>query len=295
MVMRDNKQLKRKVRNSYLISTISIAMVLFLLGSVGYLSLTAYDVSLSLRESITATVELTPSNDAARREEIRRVIAEYPLAGEVRYSSKDEKIRDEEFQRMFGLEFEAILKDNPLMDSFEVSLAADLSDSMHLAQFAKEVEAIDGVSRVNYPAALVTQVHSTMSGIQLLIMLFGAALLFVSLVLLNNTIRMAIFSRRTLINTMKLVGATRWFIMRPFLWSGIVSGFWAGVVASLLFGGALYGVNESMVGLFSMSELYRAGSIAGVMVGGGVVISLIFTWMAVSRFVNMNRNKINLY
>ncbi len=295
MVMRDNKQLKRKVRNSYLISTISIAMVLFLLGSVGYLSLTAYDVSQSLRESITATVELTPSNDAARREEIRRVIAEYPLAGEVRYSSKDEKIRDEEFQRMFGLEFEAILKDNPLMDSFEVSLAADLSDSMHLAQFAKEVEAIAGVSRVNYPAALVTQVHSTMSGIQLLIMLFGAALLFVSLVLLNNTIRMAIFSRRTLINTMKLVGATRWFIMRPFLWSGIVSGFWAGVVASLLFGGALYGVNESMVGLFSMSELYRAGSIAGVMVGGGVVISLIFTWMAVSRFVNMNRNKINLY
>lgn len=293
--MRDNKQLKRKVRNSYLISTISIAMVLFLLGSVGYLSLTAYDVSQSLRESITATVELTPSNDAARREEIRRVIAEYPLAGEVRYSSKDEKIRDEEFQRMFGLEFEAILKDNPLMDSFEVSLAADLSDSMHLAQFAKEVEAIAGVSRVNYPAALVTQVHSTMSGIQLLIMLFGAALLFVSLVLLNNTIRMAIFSRRTLINTMKLVGATRWFIMRPFLWSGIVSGFWAGVVASLLFGGALYGVNESMVGLFSMSELYRAGSIAGVMVGGGVVISLIFTWMAVSRFVNMNRNKINLY
>ncbi len=293
--MRDNKRLKRKVRNSYLISTVSIALVLFLLGSVGYLSLTVLDVSQALSRSIMATVELEQGVDAMKNEVIRRKIASYPMTGEISFSSKEDKILDDEFRRMFGLEFEQILNENPLMDSFDVMLAAELSDSTSLAEFARAIEALDGVDRVSYPAMLVTQVNKMVGNMHLVILLFGGALLFVSLVLLNNTIRMAIFSRRALINTMKLVGATKWFIMRPFLWSGIVSGFWAGVFATLLFMGAIYGLNESLAGLLTMSDVHRAAMIGGVMVVGGMLISLIFTWMAVSRFVNMTRNKINLY
>lgn len=293
--MSNNKKLKRKVRNSYLTSTISIAMVLFLLGSVGYISMIALDVSRMLRSSITATVELEQGVSESRREAVRREIAKYPLAGEISFSSKEEKLRDEDFQRMFGLEFEKILDDNPLMDSYEVTLATEASDAEALAAFASEVEALEGVDRVSYPAMLVEQVHSTMNGVQLAIAIFGAALLFVSLVLLNNTIRMAIFSRRALINTIKLVGATKWFIMRPFLWSGIASGFWAGVLAAAIFGGAIYGINHTFMGVLTMEDMVRGGMVAAAMLGGGILISLIFTWTAVSRFVNMNRDKINLY
>ncbi len=293
--MRDNKQLKRKVRNSYLTSTISIAMVLFLLGSVGYISMMALDVSRTLQAGITATVELKQGVEEGQREELRRQIAKYPLVGELTFSSKEEKLRDEDFQRMFGLEFEKILNYNPLMDSFEVQLAADASDSTQLATFAKEVEALAGIDRVSYPAVLVEQVHSMMNGLQLAIMIFGAALLFISLVLLNNTIRMAIFSRRALINTMKLVGATRWFIMRPFLWSGIASGFWAGVIASAIFAATIYGINETFLGLLNMDDIMRGAVVMGTMVAAGIIISLLFTWSAVNRFVNMSRNKINLY
>lgn len=293
--MASNRALKRKVRNSYFISTLSISLVLFLLGSVGYLMFTALDVAQTLRENITATVELGSKTSLEQREIIRREIASYPLAGEVKFSSKDEKIQNEEFREMFGLEFEQILEDNPLMDTFEVSLSADYQDEEELKQFADRVGRMRGVDRVSYPAILVEQVHSTVGKFQFVILIFGGALLFISMVLLNNTIRLAIFSRRGLINTMKLVGATKWFIVRPFLWSGLWSGFWAGVFASLLLGGSIYGLSETLQGVISLEELYRAGYVMGGMVGGGIFISIFFTWISVSRFVNLKSNKIELY
>ncbi len=293
--MRRDKKLKSKVRSSYLISTVSIALVLFLLGSMGYLMLTAIDISNKLQSGITATVELKHNVTDIMRETIRRQVASFPLASEVRYSSKEDKINNEEFRSMFGLEFERILEDNPLMDSFEVTLSAHTEDIANLEEFAKSIGELEGVDRVSYPAVLVEQVHSTVRDFQLVILIFGGALLFISLVLLNNTIRMAIFSRRALINTMKLVGATKWFIVRPFLWSGIWSGFWAGVIASLLLGGSVYALLETLPGLLLENDLMRVAIIFGAMIGGGVVITLIFTWISVSRFVNMKSNRIYLY
>ncbi len=293
--MATNKRLNRKVRNSYLISTFSISLVLFLLGSVGYLIHTALDVAEMLRGSIKATVELRSGLSEQQRDAIRYAVAKYPLASEVTFSSKQEKIDNDEFREMFGLEFEKILEDNPLMDSFEVALSADVDDVKQLEEFAQSVNQIAGVERVTYPAVLVEQVHSTVEKFQYVILLFGGALLFISLVLLNSTIRMAIFSKRGVINTMKLVGATRWFILRPFIWSGLWSGFWAGIIASMLFAGAIYALRETLPGVLTIEELQRAGYIIGSMVGGGMVISVIFTWMAVNRFVNMKGNKIHLY
>ncbi len=293
--MAANTKLKRKVRNSYLISTLSTALVLFLLGSVGYLMFTAMDVAQSLRGNITATVELKNGVGSDQQELIRTEIAKYPIASEVRFSSKEEKIENEEFREMFGLEFERILEENPLMDSFEVLLSADVEDRAQMDRFSQEVEQLRGVARVSYPALLVEQVHSTVNKFQMVILIFGGALLFISMVLLNNTIRLAIYSRRAIINTMKLVGATKWFIIRPFLWSGIWSGFWAGVLASVLLALSVYGLGETLQGVVSLTELERAGYIMAAMTGGGVLISLFFTWISVSNFVNMKSNKIHLY
>ncbi len=293
--MATNRKLKRKVRNSYLISTLSTALVLFLLGSVGYLMSAAMDVARELRGNITATVELKNGVSKEQRETIQRRVAAYPIAGEVRFSSKQEKLDNEEFRAMFGLEFEQILEENPLMDSFEVTLSADVEDVKRMEQFSREVELLEGVARVSYPALLVEQVHSTVKKFQFVLILFGGALLFISLVLLNNTIRLAIYSRRTIINTMKLVGATKWFIIKPFLWSGIWSGFWAGLFASVMFGVSVYGLGETLQGVVSLAEMERAGYVMAWMTGGGVFISLLFTWVSVTSFVSMKSNKINLY
>ncbi|MFI3318109.1 MAG: permease-like cell division protein FtsX [Rikenellaceae bacterium] len=293
--MKEDKRLKRKVRNSYIISTISIALVLLLLGSVSYMAWTALDIAADLREGISATIELKSDVGERRREQIRREIAAYPLVSEVSFISKEEKLADEEFRALFGVEFEDILTENPLLDSFEARLSSAAADRAELEHAAAKIGSMQGVERVIYPALLIEQVHSSVDTFQLVIMIFGGALLFISLVLLSNTIRLAIYSRRYIINTMKLVGATRWFIVRPFLWSGIVSGFWAGVLAAAMLLGASYALQESIPELLSQSELERIGLISAVMIASGIVISSMFTSFAVNKFVSMNSSKIHLY
>ena len=127
------------------------------------------------------------------------------------------------------------------------------------------------------------------------LLLFGGALLVISLILLSNTIRLAIFSKRYLINTMKLVGATKWFIMRPFLGSSLTQGILAGTAASALFGLAVYGLNEAVPELMTIAEAGKIAIILGSMIAGGIIISGLFTFAALNKFINMKSNKIYLY
>ena len=244
--MKDDKRLKRKVRNSYIVSNISIALVLFLLGSVGYLMTAAMQVARTLQESVTVTVELRNGADEKQKESLRKRFEANELVSHVEYSSKDDKLNDTDFRQMFEQEFEAILEENPLLDSFELTLSADSADPDKLETFIAQIAELDGVDRVSYPAQTVERLHATIAKIRLVLLLFGGALLVISLILLNNTIRLAIFSKRYLINTMKLVGATKWFIMRPFLGSSITQGILSGIIASALFLTAVYGLNVAV-------------------------------------------------
>ena len=121
---------------------------------------------------------------------------------------------------------------------------------------------------------------------------FGGALLIISLILLNNTIRLAIFSRRYLINTFKLVGATKGYIMRPFLGAAAKQGVWAGVTASLLFGGSIAALSGTMPEITASTQIVQIAVTVGGMILCGVVISLLFTAFAVNKFVDMKSNKI---
>ena len=293
--MKDDKRLKRKVRNSYIVSNISIALVLFLLGSVGYLMTAAMQVARTLQESVTVTVELRNGADEKQKESLRKRFEANELVSHVEYSSKDDKLNDTDFRQMFEQEFEAILEENPLLDSFELTLSADSADPDKLETFIAQIAELDGVDRDSYPAQTVERLHATIAKIRLVLLLFGGALLVISLILLNNTIRLAIFSKRYLINTMKLVGATKWFIMRPFLGSSITQGILSGIIASALFLTAVYGLNEAVPELMSLAETMKIGIIVGGMVLGGILISLCFTFFAVNKFVNMKSNKIYLY
>ncbi|MFR9503502.1 MAG: permease-like cell division protein FtsX [Rikenellaceae bacterium] len=293
--MKEDKRLKRKVRNSYAVSTISISLVLYLAGAVGYLIYTVFGVTHTLEQSIVATVELHEGVSDTQREGIRAQIAASPVVGEIEFLSKVTKAQDKEFRNLFGDDFEEILASNPLHDSYEVQLLASSSEPELLASFIERVETIKGVESVYYPTLLVERVHSTLSIIETVLLLFGATLLFISLILLNNTIRLAIYSRRYIINTMKLVGATRWFIMRPIVWSGVKSGFCAGVIASLLFMGSVWALGTTLPELMSMGDTIILGIIIASIILSGMVISLIFTIFAANKFVNMTSNKIYLY
>ena len=291
--MRDDKRLRRKVRRSYIVSTISISLVLFLLGSVGYMLYAALTTAHTLRESVTLSAELDASVDVEQRSKIEEKLLAIEGVTGVEYAAREDKINDEEFRRMFASEIEHILEENPLRNSFEVAVAA--ADREATDAGAGKISAIEGAVYVAYPAATIERLHSTINKITILLIAFGGALLVISLILLNNTIRLAIYSRRYLINTFKLVGATKWYIMRPLLGTAAKQGFWAGFCASLLFGGSLYALSGAMPEIVSMSELVKIGIIVGGMILLGLVISLLFTTFAVNKFVNMKSNKIYLY
>ena len=291
--MRDDKRIRRKVRRSYIVSTISIALVLFLLGSVGYLLTAALTTAHTLRNSVTLSAELEPSLSDEQRSAIERQILAIEGTTGVEFASKEDKIQDEEFRRMFASEIENILAENPLRDSYEVHIGA--LDSEATEAMADRLSSIEGVVYVAYPASTIERLHSTINKIIVGLMAFGGALLLISLILLNNTIRLAIFSRRNLINTLKLVGATKSYIMRPFLATAAKQGLWAGVAASVMFGASLVALSGAMPEIVATSEFIKVGITVGAMLAGGLIISLLFTAFAVNKFVNMKSNKIYLY
>ncbi len=293
--MENNQRIRRKVRNSYIVSTISIALVLFLLGAVGYLMHAAMRVADSLQESVTLIVELENGISDTCKTELKEMLEQNPLTAEVTYISKEEKLNDSEFRKIFAVEFEEVLDENPLLDTYEVRLTALSEERATLDSFIASISDKEGVAHVSYPAELIEQVHATVNKVRPILLAFAAVLLIISLTLLNNTIRLAIFSKRYLINTMKLVGATKWFIIRPFLWDSVKQGIWSGVIAAALFGAMIYGIDRTMPELSSPEQLQTAGILLTGMVVVGVTVSLLFTLFAVNKFVNMKSNKIYLY
>lgn len=293
--MKEDKRLRRKVRNSYIVSTISMALVLFLLGSVGYLMLAAMQVADTLQNSIVVMVELKRGTPTEQADSLGRCLQEEGLVSAVQFVSKEQKVEDEEFRRVFASSFEEVLGENPLLDSFDVTLTAASENQTAVEQYVARVEQMAEVDCVSFPAQMADRLHRTVGKIRLVLILFGGALLLISLVLLNNTIRLAIFSKRYVINTMKLVGATKWFIMRPFLWSAIRQGIASGVLAAVLFAVAVYGLGEAVPELSTLADLQRVAVLLGVLIGAGVLLSLLFTGFAINKFVNMKSNKIYLY
>ena len=293
--MKDNRKLKRRVRNSYAISTVSIALVIFLLGSVGYLLSVAVNSSRALQNRAMLTVELSRTAEPEQRESIERQLSAKEYITSVEFSSKESKAEDEAFREMFGEDFEKVLGENPLLDTYEVLLDGAVVKAEEIDGLVAELKKMKGVDDVIVPLGVVEKINSTISRIRTVLWVFGGVLLLISLILLNNTIRISIYSKRYIINTQKLVGATKWFIMRPFLASALWQGVLAGVVAAALFALVCWRLGEAMPEFGTLTAPSTAAVIMAAMVVGGVVISLLFTTFAVNKFVNMKTNKIHLY
>ena len=287
--------MKGKIMRSYLISTVSMALVLFILGTIGFAMLSLLKSSKQVREGVVMIVELKDGFSSEKRDSLQLKIADNRLVAAVDFVSKDEKLADEDFRRAFDIDIKDILSDNPLPDSFDVTLSSAAAEAEELEAFVQDIKQLDGVSYVSYPKELIAQVHSVLDVMQLLIFAFGAVMLVISFVLLGNTVRLAIFSHREAIKTMKLVGATKWFIIRPFLGRSLLQGLLAGVVAIMLFVAALFGLQYSLPGFEVMAQLQMVAVVAGAMVVLGIVLSTLFTFVAVNKCVNMRSNKLYLY
>lgn len=289
------KNISRRVRFSYATSTVSMTLVLFLLGAIGLIMANLFTTTRRMRESVTMIVELQDGLSESERDTVAIRLAESDMVASLKFTSKDEKAADEEFQRVFNIDIKGVLGENPLPDSYDVTLSSLSSNKEGLEKFAEEARKIDGVSFVSYPQAFIEEMHATLDIMQFIMVIFGGALLIVAVVLLNNTVRLAVYSQRELINTLKAVGATKWFIMRPFVGRSALQGFLAGAISTLLLGGTLCGLNYLLPDVGILPKLEELAILATTMMAVGVVVAVVCTLPVVNRFVNMKSNKIHLY
>ena len=289
----NSKSLKRKVRNSYIISTISIALVLFLLGSVGYLIFNAVRATEMMKENMSIHIMLRSDADPERMAEIGRMLGDMEAVKEVTFVPKETAAED--FKEQVGSDFVEFLSFNPLPDSYEIKLNSDFSEKEHVRRFEKEVSGWKGVEEVVYQKNVVEQISTNINKFNFALLLFGGALLVIALILLNNTLSLTIFSKRYLINTMRLVGASRWFIVKPFLLRSILHGIYAWLIAGAMFLGLVAGLNEGLPEVTLLTESMPVYYTLCGMLVLGILISALFTVFAVNKFVKMNYTKINLY
>ena len=285
--------LRRKVRNSYIISTISIALVLFLLGSVGYLIFNAVRATDLMKENVAIHLMIKQGTSNERIAEIGRELGAHEAVKEVTFVPK--AVAAENFKEQIGSDFVEFLAFNPLPDAYEVKLHAQYSDKDYVRKFEKEAASWNGIEEVVYQRAVVEQIGSNINKFNLVLLLFGGALLVIALILLNNTIRLTIYSKRYLINTMKLVGASKWFIMKPFLLRSILHGVYAWLIAAAMFLALVAGLGEGLPEVTFLAESRPVYYVLCGMLLLGILISALFTLFAVNKFVRMNTTKINLY
>lgn len=291
--MSTNKQLRRKVRGSYAISTVSIAMVLFLVASVGYIIWNLSKATDNIKERMTLYVMMEPSAADAVVEEVGYKLSVTEGVREVKFISKSDAAAD--FRNFAGGNFEEFLDYNPLPASYQVRLAASQSPKELVAHIESLAMEWVGVDEVIYQQGMVESLDANLGRFKLLLVVFGGVLLIISLILLKNTIRMSVFSRRELIATMKLVGATKGFIKRPFIRDSLWMGLAAAALASLMFWGVLVALSEGVPYLVLISGGRVMAMLFGGIVVGGILVSMIFTSIALDRFIRMNSAEIQIY
>ena len=288
----EDKKIKRLIRRSYLISTISIAMVLFLLGTATYIMNGLLQATNTIRENVAMNIMLN-NNSEQVYDSLKTVLKASDEVKKVRLISKAQAAED--FKEYVGEDFEAFLGSNPLPDSFEIMLNADSSTPATIDSLAQCWQAWPEVMEVVYPKSTIQTVEENLKRFNVVLAMMAISLLVITLILLRNTIRMTINARRRLIDTMRLVGATRWFIMRPFLAKSIGNGLLAGVIASLMLAGMVIATGKGMPELAFVVDDSALLMVCGGMVVLGILLSLVFTAAAVNRAIRMRGGEVYIY
>lgn len=284
--MAAERSYRMRTRTASVGTVIGIALVLFMLGVLGFLVLNARALERYFKENVRVELFLKRDLKEVDVMQFRKELDTEEYALETRFVTADEAA--ERLKADLGEDFLAVLGSNPLLPSVELRLAADYAQPDSLRWIAEHLGRDPRVQEVAYNAAVVENIDANMGRIGLLVLGFTALLLVIAIALINNTIRLSIYSKRFLIRTMHLVGATQWFIKKPFMGQS----FWQGIVGSVLAVGLLVGVlqlaRHYMPDLLAFTDPPTLGLLFGAIVALGLLISLLSTWFAVGRYLRMN-------
>lgn len=274
-----------KTKTIYVSTVISISLVLLMTGLLGLILVHAKNLSNYVKENIVLNIIV---NDGAKDVDVfalNRQIEGSPFVLKTQYVSKEIAARN--LTKDLGEDFVEFLGYNPLLPSIDVYMKADYANNDSITRLTNQLTKNPLVKEVVYQKSLIDMVNQNIKVIGLVLLAFAGILLLIAVALINNTIRLAIYSQRFLIKSMQLVGATKNFIRKPFLNYGIVHGLLAGLIAIILLLATLYFAQQAVPELIILTNWTEFAIVFVGVIGVGILISLLSTYFAVSKFLRL--------
>lgn len=290
MKSRDSYQ-KRRLISSYLSVVISISLVLFMVGVLGMLLLNSKKVADHFKEQIAFTIYI---NDSAKPIEVKQLQKSLTLRKETkvaRFVSKEEAA--ESHANDIGEDFMEFLGYNPLLSSIDVYFLSEFVSPAFLAELKENFETKSYVSEVIYDQPLLEILDENIKKITQGIIALSAVFILIAVLLINSSIRLSVYSKRLIIKTMQLVGATKRFIRRPFIWKHLQLGLLGAILASAGLGYLLYELNLRFPELALLSNPTEPALVFGIVLFMGIFITGACTFFATQRFLNLTTDAVN--
>lgn len=281
---------RRRLISSYFSVVISIALVLFLMGLLGLLVLNTKKIADHFKEQIALTIYLKDTAKEVEIDQLNKSLALAEYTKSTTYITKEEAA--EEHSKEIGEDFMDFLGYNPLQNSIDVYLKADYISSGEIDTIAEDMAAKGFVDEVVYDRPLISLLNENVTRISFWILIISAIFTFIAVLLINSSIRLSVYSKRFTIKTMQMVGATKSFIRRPFIWKSIKLGMIGAVLALLGMGAVLYYMNRS----FPELELLNDSTLLIALFAGVFLMGILITWLstffATQRFLNLKTDEL---
>lgn len=290
MALNEKKIVRRRIANAYLSSVISISLVLLLVGVSSLLLVNARSVTDYFKENLQLSVIMKQGVTDTQALEYKKTLDSCKFVHETEFVSKEQG--EKEMSEMLGSDFLKVFEVSPVPVSISVKLKADYVSRDSLQVVESFIEASPLVDEVSCQTSLVEALNANLSKISAVIGVFIALMLFISFVLINNTMRLSVFDRRFSVHTMKLVGATKSFIRGPFLVRAAFLGLFSAVVALMLLVGVLFYVRSEFSQLFTIFTLDKLLIVMLIVIASGLVICLLSTYMVVNKLVSLSKDEL---
>jgi cell division transport system permease protein len=275
----------KKTKSIYISTVFGIAMVLLMVGLLGLILVHANKLSRYVKENIVLNIYIDESAHEADVDQLQKQLDVNPIVKQTQHVSKE--LAAHNLEKDLGEDFVKFLGYNPLSQSLDVYLKAEYANNTDIEKFKTELLKNPIVKEVKYQGSLVDQMNQNLTSISLIILGFTIIFVILSVALINNTIRLAIYSQRFLIKSMQLVGATKNFIRKPFILYGIWHGLLGALIAIVILMGTLYVAQKEIPDLIILQDYTEFGIVFFVVVALGIFISGFSTFLAVNKYLRL--------
>jgi cell division transport system permease protein len=277
---------KKTLKTFYISTIFSISLVLVMVGLLGLIVLHGKNLSNFVKENIVLNVVIKENAGDNEIFTLQSNLEKNESIKSTQFISKESAAKN--LSNDLGEDFVKFLGYNPLSASIDVYLKADFANKERIQKLVAKLKKKEIVKDVIYQESLIDMVNENLKSISLVIIAFGFTLLLIAIALINNTIRLAMYSQRFIIRSMQLVGATKSFIRKPYIVSGMIHGLMGGIVAILLLLSTLYIAKTEMPELAMLQNYVEFGFLFAAIIFMGIIISILSTYFAVNKYLNQH-------